>query len=331
VYVIALVTVVGVIYFYKTGISGGFDAMEMAILTLRPGQLEYSRIGGNLLPAGYQGNHHDAANILVMCGVFFLSKSLLAPSALSSYLYLLVYLSVAFSVLLTGSAANIVVLIAVSGLTLLFYAKKHPYAMAINVGCVLFVLTFNLDSLSNYTYFYEKVSYDQSKLESGGMFASLDMDSVLLSFPAILFGFGNIFEVPMVFSEVAFIKTLVVVGLIPFLVFMFICLSPLYYIYFFRKNIKTRERLLRYHNQNFLTANFINVSRLFQHRLTIAAMPVLAGTLTLLHYGSLVRVTSIGLFCVLIAIFFKEYLFLNRVCEMHWPTQKTTGPSPPFA
>lgn len=319
VYTIMLITVFGVVYFYNIGISGGFDAIEAANLTLRPDELSYSRIGENLLPAGYQGNHHDAANILVMCGVFFLSKSILAQELLKKYLYLAVYFLVFFSALLTGSAANIIVLIAVSGLTLLFYAKKHPYVMALIICCALFTLPLILNFLVSYTYFYEKASYSQSELGGGGMFNSLDMNSILSSFHAILFGFGYVFKVPMINSEIAFVKALVAYGLIPFLVLMFICFSPLYYVRIFRKNIKSQARVLRCHNPSFSTANFINTNRAFQHRLIIAAMPVLAGTLTLLHYGSLFRVTSVGLFCVLIALYFKEYLALNKMREMQWP------------
>ena len=321
VYTIMLITVVGVVYFYNIGISGGFDAIEAANLTLRPGELRYSRIGENLLPAGYQGDHHDAANILVMCGVFILSKSMLTQELFIKYLDLSVYFLVVFAALLTGSTANFIVLVAVSSLTLLFYAKKHPYMMMLIVCCAIFAIPLLLDALSNFTYLYEKASYNQFELEGGGMFNSLDMKSILSSFHAILFGFGYVFKVPMINSEIAFVKALVMIGFIPFLVLMFICFSPLYYIHTFRKNIKSRARVLRYHNPSFSTANFINTNQAFQHRLIIAAMPVLAGTLTLLHYGSLFRVTSVGLFCVLIAIFFKEYLSLNKMREMQWPTQ----------
>lgn len=315
VYAITLITVLGVVHFYNIGITGGFDAMEEASLILRPGELSYSRIGENLLPAGYQGSHHDAANILVMCGVFFLSKSVLAQE--KKHLYLAVYFLVVFAALLTGSAANIIVLIAVSGLTLLFYARKHPYAIALLICCAFFASPLILNFLSDFVYFYEKASYNQSELEGGGMFNSLDMNSILSSFHAIIIGFGYVFKVPMIHSEIAFVKELVQFGFIPFLVLMFICFSPLYYIYIFRKNIKSRVRVLRCHNPSFSTANFIGISREFQHRLIISAMPVLAGTLTLLHYGSLFRVTSVGLFCVLIAIYFKEYLALKE--SLHYP------------
>lgn len=69
-------------------------------------------------------------------------------------------------------------------------------------------------------------------------------------------------------------------------------------------------------------ANFIKTSRAHQYRLVITDMPAFAGTMTLLHYGSLFRVTSVGLFCVLLALFFKEYLAINKVREIQWSAHK---------
>jgi hypothetical protein len=71
-----------------------------------------------------------------------------------------------------------------------------------------------------------------------GVLCSLDLTSIFASFLAILFGFGYILDVPMIHSEIAFVKMLIGFGLMPFLVFMFICFSPLYYIHKFRKNSK---------------------------------------------------------------------------------------------
>ena len=322
VYAVTLVTVFGVVYFYNMGISGGFDAIEATNLTLRPGELSYSRIGENLLPAGYQGSHHDAANILVMCSAFLLSKALLAFSVRNRFLYFSAYLLVLFVTLLTGSSANIIVLIGVSGLGLMFYAKKHPYVVALVFCCALLSLPFILDSLADYTYFYEHARYSQSDLDGGGMFNSLDLNSIIASFHAIIFGFGYVLKVPMMHSEIAFVKGLISVGFIPFLILMFICFSPLYYIHKLRKNGKAQARLLRCYNPEITTANFIKISRTYQFRLIIIAMPAFAGTMTLLHYGSLFRVTSVGLFCVLLALFFKEYLAINKVREIQWSAHK---------
>ena len=70
--------------------------------------------------------------------------------------------------------------------------------------------------------------------------------------------------------------------------------------------------MLRYHNPGISTVNLIRTNRAQQFRLIIIAMPAFAGAMTLLHYGSLFRVTSVGLFCVFLAFFFKEYLAITK-------------------
>lgn len=313
--IITLITTFGVYHFFNIGISAGFEGMAAANLMLRPGELIYSRIGENLLPGGYQGRHHDAANILVMCGVFFLTKSMLAHGLLR-FLYFAIYCLVLSTALLTGSGANIVILITVSSFCVFLYAKRNPCVITVFAVLVLLLLPLLTEFFSDKLYFWNKVSFDQSELEGGGIFNSLDFESVVKSLPAILIGFGYIFEVPMIDSEIAFVKGLIQLGFIPFLVLMFIIFSPIYYIYFFGKSLKVQARAIKSANLEFSITNFMSAGQAHQQRLIVAAMPVLAGTLTLLHYGSLFRVTSIGLFCVLISIFFKEYITLKREMQL---------------
>jgi hypothetical protein len=311
VHAIMIVTVFGVIYFYNLGISGGFDAINNAHSKLR-GEFSYSRIGHNLLPAGYQGSHHDAANILVMGGAYYLSKAMFELGKFKKYLFLTTYFFVLFASLLTGSAANIIVLIGTSGLAIMSYAKKHPYAIGFVICCSFFVLPLMWGKIVDYTYFYEKASYDQSQYESGGMFNSLDMNSIFSSFHTIIVGGGPILKVPMVYSEIAFVKILVGIGLIPFSIFMFICFSPIYYIYKLSKNIKVHAQLLGDFKSGISKTIFMKNIKTRRLKLIGFAMPVLAGTMTLLHYGSLFRVTSVGLYCVLLALFYKEFLDINQ-------------------
>ncbi len=316
VYAIALLTTFGVFYFYQLGISGGFDAIEAANLTLRPGELSYARIGNHLLPGGYQGNHHDAANIMVMCGIFFLSKAILASRILKIGLYLSGYFLISFATLLTGSASNNIVLLGFSALALMVYIKKQPYVLVLIFCVVILFLPLMIDSMSDYFYFYEKASQDQFELDDNGMFNSLDLNSIISSFHAIIFGFGDVLGVPMERSEVAFIKVLVGFGLMPFLVLMFICFSPVYYIRKFRKNCNAKVRELKGYHLAIPTNIFLKTTHAHQFRLVIISMPALAGVMTLLHYGSLFRVTSIGLFCVLLALFFKEYLAFYNFTDL---------------
>lgn len=311
--IISLITVIGVLYFYNIGIKGGFDAMEVAMLTLRPGDLAYSRIGENLLPAGYQGDHHDAANILVMCSLYFLSQAMILQSRLGILFNLFTYFICLSSLILTGSSANIIIAIIISVLAISTYAKSHPWVMMLWLCLFTLVIAQYIDDLSYYLYFYDKASYNQADLEGGGMFNSLDLNSLFLSLPSILFGFGYILEVPMMRSEVAFIKQLVGFGLVPFIVLSFILFSPYYYLYKFVSKTRSQVKFLKMHRSRACSNVFFGLYREMRYRLIMTAMPCLAGALTLAHYGSLFRVTSVGLFCVFLTLFYKQYIEFSRV------------------
>lgn len=305
VWVIALVTSFGVIYFYNIGISGGFEAIKAAHHILRPDKFAYSRIGDKLLPFGYQGNHHDAANILVICSSFFLIKLIIDSGFKKNLLYLAALCLTIFSVLLTGSAANTLVLFFVSSITLIFSFKFNLYLISFIICFApFFVLNWNL--FADYFYFFEKIR-GHSQLENDGMFNSLDIESILSSAISVLMGFGSILEVPMIHSEVAFIKLLVGLGFMPFSVLMLIVFSPLYYVVISRRVNKAPDQLIIPYNSSEIL-HFKSIRRVCQKRLILSSMPVLTATLTLLHYGSFFRVTSIGLVCVLMALYFKEYL-----------------------
>ena len=239
VYFVAAVTALGVILFLNLAVTGGFEALEAANLTVRPGELSYSRIGRNYLPAGYQGDHHDAANILIMCDVLFLSKFILCERRSLKYLYLALYLLVFMVVITTGSSANIIILIAVSGLAFGFLAKKNTYLFIIYLGIGFLFSLLTMDSISDYFYFIDHINQSHSSEAGfGGMFFALDFDSFLLSIPSMLFGFGTFFDSPMRYSEIAFLKMLIGYGILPFLIQMFILFSPVYYWLVIRKNYK---------------------------------------------------------------------------------------------
>jgi hypothetical protein len=309
---ISLITVVGIFYFYNIGVTGGFDAMKDSMLTLRPGELAYSRIGENLLPAGYQGDHHDAANIMVMCSLYFLSHAMTLKSGLSGLFYTVVYFICLFALILTGSAANIAIAIFVSAFALIVYASNYPWRMALYIFLFILIISQYVKDVSHYLYFLEKF-IDQRDLEGGGMFNSLNLDGLFSSLHSILFGFGDILEVPMINSEVAFIKQLVSIGIVPFLVFSFILFSPYFYLYKFDSKTNSKMRFLKMHRSMICSSAYSYYCRKSRYRLVMAAMPCLAGALTLLHYGSLFRVTSVGLFCVLLALFFSQYIEFSRI------------------
>lgn len=303
VHIISIVSVIGTYIFYQLGVNFGFDAIEAANLALRPGELAYSRIGENLLPGGYLGSHHDNANLLIMSATFYFSLAI-DPDKKTRYIYWLLFCLVLVFTILTGSASNILTMALVLIIAIILYAKKL-------LLLIVPIAIYNYEHFEEKLYFLNKITQDQSDLTDGGMFNSLNFNSVIKSTHSIIFGGGYYFEVPMIKSEVAFIKILIGFGIIPFLILMFILFSPIYYCYLFNKKCKKKVLI----NINLLSPLQIKQLKLVREkhlkRLIIATFPILTGTLSLLHYGSLFRITSIGLFCLFITLFYKKYLDLS--------------------
>jgi hypothetical protein len=81
------------------------------------------------------------------------SKAILELGLLKKYLYFLVSFFVFWVALLTSSAANLIVLIGISSLAFILYAKKHTCVILLFVYCAFLALPSILDSLFGYTYF----------------------------------------------------------------------------------------------------------------------------------------------------------------------------------
>jgi hypothetical protein len=310
VHTIAAVTAFGVYVIYLIGISEGYDSLVNIQKSLYPNET-IGTTGVNFLIGGYLGSNHDAANILVMCSTFYLSNTLKAHG-FSQFLYLMLFFTLFGITLLTGSTSNISVFIACFFMAVFIWTKTIQngmmLALFVIIGYVLF-LQYN-DDISNVLYFTDKFM-NQKELDEagGGIFKSLDAVSIFESLHSVFVGFGYVLQVPMIDSEIAFIKLLVVYGILPFLLLMSIIFSPLYYINAFRKRINNQARLISTSTSAPLFGNFIRSEQMHHLRqLVLSAMPLLCGALTLLHYGSLFRVTSIGLFCVFMALFYKEYI-----------------------
>ena len=313
---VTFVTAFGIAYFYNLALTGGYEEVILAQEILRPGVYSIARIGENISSFGYAGLHHDTANILVMCGIFFLSKFFLANQGLGKLFYFTVYCLVFISALLTVSAANILVLILVSFLTLLIYFKQNIKVFFLYLIFFLlispFLVSFLIDisgQLELYAYIFSKFN---PETVSENLFLGLDYESIKSSFFSLLFGFGRPLDAPMIYGEIAFIALISVYGILPFLVLMFIGFSPLYYIIKFRMNYALRVDIIKRMNIEIPISHYRKYSRYQIFRLSITAMPALSGFLTLIHYGSIFRITSIGLFCVMLSFFYKEYLEANH-------------------
>ena len=314
VYSALFITGFGVIYFYYVGITSGINGVGEMITTLRPNtgpdaeRLGYSRIGEAILPGGYQANHHDAAQIIVMGIALFFSKFINASSFTTKCFMLSLFLIFCFLLLLTGSTANTLVAGFVILIGSLYYIRKNQFALIIIITFFAIFVSFLYDYIEEYLYFYSKLTADYSGRESGGIYAALNLAAIYESLPSLFFGMGVVFNAPMIKSEVGFLSLLSTIGLLPFILTMFICFSPVYYILNFRKRVYLLNKIYITKGLSSYGKEMNSLFRTQYINLIMASMPVLAGSLTLIHYGSLFRITSIGLFCVFLALFFKEYL-----------------------
>ena len=100
-------------------------------------------------------------------------------------------------------------------------------------------------------------------------------------------------------------------GLIPFIILSFILFSPIFLISRANKSLKYYKK--KYPNE-FLN-NKLKINYLYD-RLFLYSMPVLGGTMTLLHYGSLFRSTSIGVWCLVLAYFLKQYINFIKIISI---------------
>lgn len=320
VYIITFITVIGVYYFFNLGLSGGFDAIYEAHSILRPGNFTYSRLGDNLVPFGYAGSKADTANILVMCGIFFLSKFFICSHRIKSLLYIFCYFVILSATLLSGSAVNVLVLLFISIVSLLYYVQQSATTMLVSLALfiALFFLITLITTFIDLTELY-KLAYVFGKFNPETMDKALwvgfDVQSIKNSMLSVFLGFGAQLQAPLVDSEVAFIGLLVRFGLLPFVTLMFIGFSPIYYLFLFRLKSRRRINFLKRNNSKTLTTDLMKRFRYQKFRLFNLALPALAGFLTLIHYGSVLRITSIGLLCVLLSIFLKEYLRAHKLIE----------------
>lgn len=292
---IVLITALGVFIFYKLSINGGFQAVEEATLLLRPVDLDYARIGENILPAGYQANNHDAANILIMGVVYYLTNFFTERKIYFKIYNFMCFLTVIILTLTTGSATSIALMLLF--VLIIFSMNNKILFIIFLIASVSFVFVF-----SDLLYFFEKFRADQNSLDDNGIYNSLNLVSILKSFPFILFGFGYLAKAPLIDSEIAFIKILVSYGIIPFANLLFLLIMPYWYY------IRLKNKINVFNINNFNSKRVTIVQKKVLNNLLLTSFPIYLGALSLIHYGSIFRITSIGIFMIFYALFFKEYL-----------------------
>lgn len=220
--------------------------------------------------SGYTGSYHDSANILGMAVSFFLIKFLVSKKIY----YLGLFLFAMLSLTLTQSAANIVVVITT---TLIFFVyillskrkvSTYFYLVIVVISIILLI------SLSGgmMGIFLQRVGGGG---DWGGMLKHLDLESFISNIPYFIVGHARAFGSDMINTEIGIIGIALELGIVHVAIFFATLLFPLF---------------------QFLKSK--NVS--YEVLPPLAA--ITCGFLSLMHYGSLLRVTSIFLFYAFYAV-----------------------------
>lgn len=243
----------------------GYENVYAYNIKLRPDVFEtLSRTGEFYRSAGYTGSYHDSANILGMSVSFFFIRFLLKKKKLDLGLFLFALLSLT----LTQSAANIVIAIftilifSIYTLTLSRKASTYVYFLLGVVGIITLIAVFG-DVMN---IFMGRLGGEG---DYEGMRNQLDIGSFLSAVPFLLIGHAAAFSSKIIQIEVGLLKAFFQFGIVHTTILFWILLYPI--ICF------AKVRLL-----------------------CLDALPSVAaiffGFMSLLHYGSLFRVTSIFLF-----------------------------------
>lgn len=229
-----------------------------------------SHTGAFFRAAGYTGNPHDSANILGMAVPFYLLMFLIRRRLF----YMAMFLLAAVSLTLTQSASNIAVSICT---TLMFSgyffmrrgerAATYVIMFAVLAAVVTSVLLFG-DSMS---VFVQRFTH----ADTAGLENQLNLHAFVSAIPFYFVGHGQASGSHMVDIEIALMKLVVQFGIVHAVVLFWILLYPVLLF------LKTRCRDL--------------------HALPMVA-PVFFGFMSLAHYGSLLRETSVFLFYAFYAL-----------------------------
>jgi len=184
-----------------------------------------------------------------------------------------------FCLLVTLSAANILIAAFVIFLSVIYYLKFFIPIVYFFIFITAIFLVFVFPQLEIYDGLLSRII----DADWEGLTRNLSFEMVLT--PYFWVGFGQHFNSIFIDNEVAFLKMILSRGLLPsIIIFLFI-------IYPFLLFIKNNKLLF-------------NASP--------AAFSILFGFLSLAHYGSLLRSTNLVIFLVLYALFIKEYILVNK-------------------
>ena len=243
-----------------------------------------ARVGAMVRAHGITGSYHDSANILTFCSVFIAGNLFFKKQKRILNAFLLFVLLTAL--ICTLSLANIIACFI--GLIIINFSVYKGLVLRTTLSFFVFILIIYF-----FESFFDISKYILPQLDPSGV----KMQAMLIS------GESNVFQNIVTilighesstgisdlgyFSEIAFVALLMKYGILVFLPFMLVLTLPIYL--------------------------YIKSSKTFRKTIFVETLTLSIAVLTLWHYGSLVRSTSIFLFYALYSIVIKNHYLENKL------------------
>lgn len=259
-----------------------------------------SSIFGIINNGGYLFSHHSASTILAMLISFFITN--IYDKRSYQFLNSVFLLSSINAMWLTGAAANSLILI--SGLlAFILYKKDTIFRVGFVLTCVFLIyiiFTFFLPRwvdiamapgnlpLPTFLLKFHDLEHVYQAFSRG-----LSVADFLEAWRPLLYGFGHVHITSMLDTEFGFLKILLTLGVVPSLVLFSVIFSPIGF-------------LAHAWKQKKYFGTDPEIQKCFD-TLFFRAVPVLVGSMTLIHFGSLFKIDVIGVWLILFSIFLVNY------------------------
>lgn len=243
-----------------------------------------ARIGAMVRAHGITGSYHDSANILTFCSVFIAGNLFFFKKNRILNAFLL-FLSL-IALICTLSLANIIACLV--GLIIINFSVYKGLVVRTSLSFFVFILIIYF-----FESFFDISKYVLPQLDPSGYKVKAMLitgeSNVFQNIMTILIGHESSTGISDLgyFSEIAFVVLLMKYGILVFLPFMLVLILPIYL--------------------------YLKSSKTFRKTIFVETLTLSIAVLTLWHYGSLVRSTSIFLFYALYSIVIKKYYLENKL------------------
>jgi hypothetical protein len=241
---------------------------------------------------GYTGSMHDSGNLLGLISVFFIVRYFSTGIKIN----LLIFLVSIAALLMTQSTSNIIISLFV---IIIFYGYILKIQMSFRMLAIGILFIFFLIYL--FIFYNQFLQILFARVSSGGMIAMLEglthssydgmtyfTSDILSSLLLILVGHTKELNSLHSLTEIGFMNILYSYGFFHTFIYFWVLLFPTYLFFKSYKSLRKDPLILQC-----LAANIF-------------------GFLSLFHYGSIMRSTSIFLFFIITAMFLQRYLNISR-------------------